>query len=186
MTPQPSSLGAGAWALPREPGPTRSVARATRRKMGRNAAPPSPEGEIPERAPQAFLGGVLEGERVKIGQMAGRSVVRPAEADLDAAGPQCHELLDWPGIVGHRDSRTKPAGCPILVTPYPTIRCGDANQARGFIVGDNQRAELAFALVIALTRNGSGGDWRCDERGEGRQDQTGRGHFARDGSDVKP
>ena len=52
-----------------------------------------------ERQTQRFAG-FLNADFVEIGQMPGRAVIRPAEADLDLAAPHDDELLDRPGIVG--------------------------------------------------------------------------------------
>ena len=74
--------------------------------------------EVPKRAPDAALRRVLERRRVKIGQMPGRAVVRPAEANLNLAGPlKVTNCCDRARIVGGGDRRAEPADRAVLVAP---------------------------------------------------------------------
>ena len=79
-----------------------------------------PGRELPQRAPQAAPGGILERRRVKIGEMTRHPVVGPAEADLDPARAQFDELLDRTDIV-RRGGRAKASGHAILVAPYLSV-----------------------------------------------------------------
>src|ERR1700722_12476698 len=102
----------------------------------------SPHREVPKRAPDAALRWILERRRVKIGQMAGRSVIGPAEANLHSAGPLDDELLDRSWIVSCGYRRAEPACRPVLVEPDPAVGRGHPHQVGGFVIGDDEGPEL--------------------------------------------
>src|SRR5271166_1766677 len=178
---QKAALLGAYWSVLRD-APLRGLLR-TRREDGRRL----PGGEIPQRAPDAALRRVLESERVEIGEVAGRSVVRPAEADLDPAALIGHELLDRTGIVDRGDRRAEAANRPVLIAPDPAIGSGHAHQAGSFVIVDDQRPELALALIVAFSRHRlrprRDGDGRtCDEGGESGGEETNVGHGGGNGS----
>ena len=133
-----------------------------------------------ERQTQRFAG-FLNAAAVKIGQMPGRAVVGPAEANLHSAGPLDDELLDRSWIVSGGDRRAEPAGRAVLVEPEAAVGGGDPHQVGGFVIGDDEGPEFAFAPIIALSRHRPGRQTRRgggDQRGECGQGETGAGHMA--------
>ena len=103
------------------------------------------------------------------------------EANLDPAGFQCYELLDGPRIVGRCDRGAQAACRPILIAPHPARRMWSRapGAVRRLVVGDEQRPELAFALIIALSRHRLGNDGGGARQRRGR---LGRDEGGSDGS----
>src|SRR5271167_1053468 len=112
--------------------------------------------EVPKRAPDAALRRILERRGVKVGQMAGRAVVWPAETNFHLARPLDDELLHRSWIVTCGDRGAEAADRPILVEPEPAVGRGHPNQVGGCVIGDDKGPELAFTPVIALTRHRPG------------------------------
>jgi hypothetical protein len=145
----------------------------------------SPHREVPKRAPDAALRRIFERRCIKMGQMAGRAIVWPAETNLHLTSPLDDELLDRSWIVSCGYRRAEAASRPILVEPEPAVGRGHANQVGGCVIGDDKGPEFAFTPVIALTRHRPsrrlGRQTRRrggDKRGEGEQGETGVGHMA--------
>jgi hypothetical protein len=117
--------------------------------------------------------------------MTGGSVIWPAEANLNSAGAQGDELLNRARIVGCGKRWPEAAGRAVLVAPDAAVGCGHRHQAGGFVVGDQQRPEFAFALLVALPRHRPGSRRRRrggDQRGECGEEEPGAGHISWDAS----
>src|SRR5271165_3001157 len=127
--------------------------------------------EVPQRTPEAGLRRILERCGVEIGQMPRRSVVRPAEADLDAVRPQFDELLDRAQVVLH-GGRADAPGHPVPISPDLAVVRLHGHRAAGFVEIDLEGPELTLSLVIATAGNGLSGKRSHHKRYDGRKRQT--------------